>query len=54
VNPIVFLEKLGDNSESLRNQLSRSFSWISLAEDFEKAKAIFIKPNLTYPIYKKA
>lgn len=53
MSPVVFLEKLDECSESLENQFSRSFSALYLAEDFEKAKAIFIKPNLTYPTYKK-
>lgn len=53
MNPVVFFEKLARSSESLENQFSRSFSGVYLAEDFEKARAIFIKPNLTYSMYKK-
>ena len=53
MNPIVFIEKLVEHYESLENQFRRSFSLISLVEDFERAKAIFIKPNLTYPTYKR-
>ena len=52
-NSVVFLEKLAQTSESLENQFSRSFSALYLDENFEKAKAVFIKPNLTYPTYKK-
>lgn len=50
---VVFLEKLTEGSESRENQFNRSFSPLCLVEDFEKAKAIFIKPNLTYPTYKE-
>lgn len=35
------------------NQFGRSFSVLHLTEDFRKAQAVFIKPNLTYPTYKK-
>lgn len=52
-NSVVFLEKLAQTFESLENQFSRSFSALYLDENFEKAKAVFIKPNLTYPTYKK-
>lgn len=51
--PKVFIERLVGSSESINDQFSRSFSAICLNEDFEKAQAIFIKPNLTYPRYKK-
>ena len=50
---VVLLEKLEQNSESLEDKFSRSFASLSLPDDFEKAKAIFIKPNLTYPCYKE-
>lgn len=53
MNPIIFLEKLEQNPNALNSQFYRSFTSISLTEDFEKAKAIFIKPNLTYPVYKE-
>ncbi|MGA1823468.1 MAG: DUF362 domain-containing protein [bacterium] len=53
MNPIVIVEKLTDSSSSLKNQFNRSFSELYLAENFGKARAIFIKPNLTYPSYKK-
>ena len=50
---VVFLERLADDFEPLIEQFSRSFSTLYIAEDFEKANAIFIKPNLTYPGFKK-
>lgn len=53
MNSVVFLEKLAEDSESLQKQISRSFLDLRLPEDFEKAKAVFVKPNLTYPVFKK-
>lgn len=53
MNPVVFLEKIAQDSESLEKQFCRSFELLSLTDDFKKANAVFIKPNLTYPIYKK-
>ena len=49
---VVFLKKfMGDTD--LQDQFARSFILLSLSEEFDKAKAIFIKPNLTFPVYKK-
>jgi uncharacterized protein (DUF362 family) len=50
---VVILEKLARSSELLENQFVRSFSALSLSEAFNSANCIFIKPNLTYPNYKK-
>ena len=52
IKPVVVLESLAQDS-TLRDQFSRSFVSLSLPKDFEQAKAVFIKPNLTYPTYKK-
>jgi len=49
----VIVEKLDENSNYLKSQLSRSFTSLSLNEDFDKANAIFIKPNLTYPSFRR-
>jgi len=49
----VIVERLTDTHESLINQFSGSFELLALPDDFNIAKAIFIKPNLTYPTYKK-
>jgi len=46
-------ERLSRKSEYLESQFSRSFSLLSLSDDFNRSRRIFIKPNLTYPIYKK-
>jgi len=53
MNTVIVIEKLTKDFELLKNQFERSFSPLHLNDDFEKADAIFIKPNLTYPIYKK-
>ncbi len=53
MKPIVILDKLMNGFDSLRDQCVRSFDTLSLIEDFKKAKAIFIKPNLTNPTYKE-
>lgn len=53
MKPIIFLEKIEKDSENLEKQFMRSFKSLSIANDFNKANAIFIKPNLTYPKFKK-
>jgi len=53
MKPIVFLEKIEKDSENLEKQFIRSFKSLSIADDFNKANAIFIKPNLTYPRFKE-
>ena len=39
--------------ENLRDQIAGSLAPLGLVSDFNAAKAIFIKPNLTYPKYKE-
>jgi len=51
--PIVYLAKLEYGAKSLASQFNRSFSTLSIPNDFNKVDAVFIKPNLTYPFYKK-
>ena len=53
MQPIVYVDKLRQDLEDLEQQFSKSFELLSLIDDFKKANAIFIKPNLTYPTYKK-
>lgn len=53
MKPIVFVEKIAQNFENLEKQFLRSFKSFSIIDEFNKANAIFIKPNLTYPKYKK-
>lgn len=48
---LVFLEDLELIDSSLTDQFTRSFASISLTNDFDKASAVFIKPNLTYPTH---
>lgn len=51
--PIVFVKKIAQNSKNLEKQFLKSFESFSIDDEFKKANAIFIKPNLTYPKYKK-
>jgi uncharacterized protein (DUF362 family) len=49
----VVIDKLADSKEGLRAQLVKSAPKIGLDTDTMAARAILIKPNLTYPTYKK-
>lgn len=53
MKPTVFVDKLAQDPKSLQEQFSRAFDLISLKDEFSRARAVFIKPNLTYPVYKK-
>jgi len=53
MKPIVSVGKVAQNSKNLEKQFLKSFELFSIVDDFNKAKAIFIKPNLTYPKYKE-
>jgi len=53
MDKVVFIERLEGELFSLKCQFSRAFEAVSLNGDFKDAKGIFIKPNLTYPVYKK-
>jgi len=53
IKPIIFAEKIEEDMYSSVNQFQRAFKELSIIDDFKKAKAIFIKPNLTYPEYKE-
>ena len=50
---LVLIERLNSEAVSLTEQFSRSFKYLSLDALFSKSKAVFIKPNLTYPFYKE-
>lgn len=51
MNTIV-VDKLSANDAELYTQFYRSFSQLGLANAFNEAKSVFIKPNLTYPNFK--
>lgn len=53
MKPIVFVEKIAQNSKDLKEQFLRSFNSLPIIDEFNKANAVFIKPNLTYPKFKK-
>ncbi len=48
----VVIEKISSNRKQLIDQFTRSFSVINLTEKFNSASSVFIKPNLTYPVFK--
>jgi len=49
---IVVIDRLAGSREGLRAQLVRTAQKIGLDADTRSARAILIKPNLTYPTYK--
>jgi uncharacterized protein (DUF362 family) len=49
----VLVEKLESGRLLFEKQIENSIDIVGLRNDFEKAKAVFIKPNLTYPSYKE-
>jgi len=53
IQSVVYIDRLTQASKTLEHQFSKSFELVSLVDDFKRANAIFIKPNLTYPTYKK-
>jgi uncharacterized protein (DUF362 family) len=55
MNSIVIVEKLASDQDhrNVANQFIDAFQQLSIADHFNKATAVFIKPNLTYPVYKK-
>jgi len=50
---IVFVEKIAQNSKESTEQFLKSFNSLPIVDEFNKANAVFIKPNLTYPNFKK-
>ena len=50
--PIVIVQNLNDDAAGLCNQFFGTFDSIGLSLAFDRAQAIFIKPNLTYPNFK--
>jgi uncharacterized protein (DUF362 family) len=53
IKPTVVIEKLQDSTKSLEDQIDHAADIIGLKSVFKGANAIFIKPNLTYPVYKE-
>ena len=50
--PIVIVNNLNDDVAGLHHQFLGAFDSTGLSLDFNRSKAIFIKPNLTYPNFK--
>jgi len=53
VKHIVIVEKLNQAPELLCTHFQSVVTKLGITQSFQKAKAIFIKPNLTYPSFKK-
>lgn len=53
MKPVVFVDKIAQDSNNLEEQFLRSFNSLPIIDEFNKANAIFIKPNLTYPKFKE-
>jgi uncharacterized protein (DUF362 family) len=53
MTPTVIAEYIASDLATLHDQFTRSFHLLSLTNDFSNARGVFIKPNLTYPSYKK-
>lgn len=52
-NPKVVIDKLSQNPVDFHLQLQTAAEILGLNDDVKMAKAVFIKPNLTYPVYKE-
>lgn len=52
-NPITVVESIYDNSKELQAQIQRASKQIGLVKEIKTKNVVFIKPNLTYPKYKK-
>jgi uncharacterized protein (DUF362 family) len=50
--PIIIVNNLNEDFAGLRHQFLEAFDKIGLSSNFDRSKAIFIKPNLTYPNFK--
>ena len=53
IKTVVLVEKCALSEKLMIDQFASAIKSISLDEDFAKAHAVFIKPNLTYPVYKE-
>lgn len=50
--PVVIVERMGNDPGSVGDLFLQSFSLLALPEEIRKARAIFIKPNLTHSVFK--
>lgn len=50
--PTIFLQALESSSKGIEKQMLNATKKIGLAHKLHSVRTIFIKPNLTYPIYK--
>lgn len=52
-DPTIVINPLNPTKEGLENQLKDACALIGLTDHVKRSKTVFIKPNLTYPEYKK-
>lgn len=50
---MVIVERIEQDFDIFKKQFSKAFDLLELLHDFGKAMTISIKPNLTYPVFKK-
>jgi uncharacterized protein (DUF362 family) len=53
MNPIIFTDRLASNAQDLHNQMYQAAEATGLIHRVKNADGILIKPNLTFPYYKK-
>lgn len=53
IKPTVKIETLCDENENVQLQIYEASKQLGLEKDILSAKTIFIKPNLTYPVFKR-
>jgi len=51
--PLVIINSLKDNPKDLEGQIYNAAKVIGLDKEAKEVKTVFIKPNLTYPVFKK-
>jgi uncharacterized protein (DUF362 family) len=52
MKPTVIIHKCASDEKNRRDQFLSAAEQIGLLDHFNKSKAVFIKPNITYPFYK--
>jgi len=53
IRPTVKIDSLGDGHANVQSQIYEASKQLGLEKDILSAKTIFIKPNLTYPVFKR-
>jgi len=53
MSALVIVERLAGDESSMERQFDSALERLNFVSEFQKARAVFIKPNLTYPSFKK-